>query len=83
MECSICNECYDETEHKPFLLNPCGHCFCLKCIKALTKRECPECHGRIKSEIPNYAVLNFKDTTRRRLSSALPLSPSREAKIFK
>ena len=79
MECSICNENYDfESEHKPFSLNPCGHCFCLKCIKALTQKDCPLCRTYIMSEIPNYAMFDVL-----KQSSQIPLTSNRETKIFK
>lgn len=80
MECSICNEDYDfESEHKPFSLNPCGHCFCLKCIKALTQKDCPVCRTYIMSKIPNYAIFDVLKE-----SLQIPLTTSnREAKHFK
>jgi hypothetical protein len=87
MECSICNENYDfESEHKPFSLNPCGHCFCLKCIKALTQKNCPVCRTYVMSEIPNYAIFDVikeSSTANFKLSSQIPLASNRETKIFK
>ena len=80
MNCSICREGFDEIIHKPHTLNPCGHCFCSKCISTLSKRECPECREKIKSEIINYGILNLLSSSR---PSTLPPNPERETKIFK
>ena len=74
MKCSICSVCFDESQHKPHTLNPCGHCFCSKCISTLSKRECPECREKIKGENKNYGVLNKLTSSRRiKLSSTMPL----------
>jgi hypothetical protein len=59
MECSICNEDYNETDCKPYCLNPCGHSFCLKCINLLVNKACPICRKRIQSTIPNFAMVEM------------------------
>lgn len=45
LECTICFENFDAKNMKPMTL-PCGHGFCLKCLKDLHKNgkiECPMC----------------------------------------
>ena len=69
MECSICQEDFDENDCKPFLMNPCGHSLCLKCINKLPSQLCPLCRGRITSQTINRGILDcvnsFKNTTNR------------------
>ena len=59
MECSVCNEAYNETDFKPHSLNPCGHCFCIKCINSLPNKVCPICRQSIQSTILNFAILEM------------------------
>jgi hypothetical protein len=81
MDCSICNEFYDENEHKPHSLNPCGHYFCIKCIQSLENRSCPKCRGDIQSIIVNFAILDMlNDAARPKTSKSS--NPIRESKIF-
>ena len=59
MECSICLENYNDNENKPYLINPCGHCMCLKCLNRLPQQVCPHCRGKIESRIINRDVQNI------------------------
>ena len=60
MECSICFNKYDNVKRKPYILNPCGHCFCLECLNQLpNKNICPNDRGRIESKIFNRAVIEI------------------------
>jgi hypothetical protein len=80
MDCSICNESFDDKEHKPHSINPCGHCFCLKCIRLLTIRSlCPKCRGNIQSTIVNYAILDMLNDAPRTSRTSNPI---RESRIF-
>jgi hypothetical protein len=62
MECSICQEDYNENENKPYLINPCGHCMCLKCLYRLTSPLCPHCRGKIESRTINRGILDCINT---------------------
>ena len=62
MECSICQEDYNENENKPYLINPCGHCMCLKCLYRLSSPLCPHCRGKIESRTINRGILDCIDT---------------------
>ena len=78
MECTICNNSYDENEHKPYSLTPCGHSFCKRCIGSLANRFCPNCRNSIESTTINYAILDILKEPTRPVSS----STSRDSKIF-
>lgn len=59
-ECSICNNGYNNADLKPFMIIPCGHTYCKKCIdrKQLDKTGCPQCKGPINSKIENHFALD-------------------------
>jgi hypothetical protein len=59
MECAICQDAYNENENKPYLINPCGHCMCLKCLNRLLQQVCPHCRGKIESRTINRGILDF------------------------
>ncbi|XP_034242745.1 uncharacterized protein LOC117646123 isoform X2 [Thrips palmi] len=40
MECQICLENFNVADHRPKTL-PCGHSFCLQCLKRLPTKTCP------------------------------------------
>ena len=59
MDCKICTEAYDQNEHTPYTINPCGHCFCLKCLNSLTSQLCPMDRTRIVSKTINRGILDI------------------------
>lgn len=64
MDCKICFESYNCQERKPMSIS-CGHSFCYECLKSLktsNSYECPTCRQPIKSELPNYTVLDIIDS---------------------
>ena len=60
MECGICLVKYgDRSEgEKPYVIVPCGHSICLKCLSALKSAKCPFCEVEITSKAVNWTVLN-------------------------
>lgn len=40
MECSICEQKFSAGERRPKVL-PCGHSYCLPCVRQLPNKECP------------------------------------------
>lgn len=70
-ECTICYELFDEIEHRPLTLicenDTCGHTYCLKCIKEITKqaetRKCPTCNASFKYTITNWFVIDLIKTS--------------------
>ena len=94
MNCSVCNEAYNESENKPLTLNPCGHCFCLACLNSLKNQACPKCRAHIKSKIINFAILDMLNpsaasntqSTVATTAAQQPvheISPERKERIFK
>jgi hypothetical protein len=65
MECSICFNKYDNNQHKPYVINNCGHCFCSKCIAELPSQLCPNDRGKIESKTLNLAILGLVDESNR------------------
>ena len=59
MECSICFNKYDNAQRKPYVINPCGHCFCFKCLAELPSQLCPNDRGKIESKTLNRAILEL------------------------
>ena len=62
-ECGVCFKTYNHMEKKPLSL-PCGHTFCLECLKQLNKHSVIKCpfdkvaHHCLADNLPvNYAVL--------------------------
>lgn len=74
MECELCLELYDESQHRPWIFTPCGHCFCQECVNKLTNQACPKCRGRILSKILNRGLMDV-------ISSKRPTT-ARDSKIF-
>ena len=72
MDCSICNEDFNEKVHRPISLNPCGHSFCLKCINQLPNQVCPNCRIDIQSKTVNYGIMNMLKDIARSKSSMIP-----------
>jgi hypothetical protein len=57
LSCPVGYELYDDKEHRPYTISSCGHTFCIKCIKQLNKKRCPECRRDFKKIIPNYTLI--------------------------
>ena len=62
-ECGVCFKSYNHSEKKPLSL-PCGHTFCLECLKQLNKHQIIKCpfdkishHVVAENLAVNYAVL--------------------------
>ena len=62
-ECGVCFKSYNHSEKKPLSL-PCGHTFCLECLRQINKHSIIKCpfdkiaHHTIAENLPvNYAVL--------------------------
>lgn len=50
--CSICQETYDVSKKKPFILDTCGHILCnscMTCLKKLGENFCPSCKSSFKT----------------------------------
>jgi hypothetical protein len=65
MNCKICFENFNHKERIPITLMLCGHSVCLDCLAELKQQiyQCPLCRAEIISEKPNYAFLEFLETT--------------------
>ena len=61
MDCSVCLESFDDEiiSKRPFLINPCGHCFCSDCLNGLGSQKCPICRVNIESKICNWQLINL------------------------
>lgn len=60
LECPICLEGFDNSQHKPMIL-PCSHSFCNSCVIALSCKPnamCPNCttHFQLENIHPNFIV---------------------------
>jgi hypothetical protein len=60
MDCEICFGKYgDESEdEKPYVIVPCGHSICFKCLSASLLVKCPFCQVKITNYAINWTVLN-------------------------
>jgi hypothetical protein len=66
MICQVCYNDFDGENHKPYLITPCGHSFCLQCLfKLSTPKICPIDRQIIKSSAINRHVVD-----------SLPLPPT-------
>ena len=70
-ECGVCFKTYNHTEKKPLSL-PCGHTWCLDCLRQINKHSMIKCpldkiahHVSVDNLPVNYAIL-----------TALPISSS-------
>ena len=61
MDCSICFERFDDEiiSNRPYLINPCGHCFCSSCLNDLSLQTCPICRVNIESKICNWQLIEL------------------------
>ncbi len=59
MDCSVCLENFDDEiiERRPFLTNPCGHCFCLSCLNSFNPQNCPKYRVKIENKICNWQLV--------------------------
>ena len=62
MECKICLQNYNDTERAPHTLSPCGHCFCLQCLKKLPRKLCPMDRRKFELKVINRAILDILST---------------------
>lgn len=67
MNCEVCSEIYNDTNHKPYTLIPCGHTYCLDCIerlKSLSEQahfKCNHCNEPVEDYKPSYAIMKILD----------------------
>ncbi|CAF0992341.1 unnamed protein product [Brachionus calyciflorus] len=57
--CEICFENYNEKEHLPISLFPCGHTFCDHCILNFNNQICPGCNQKFEKKAKNWAIINL------------------------
>jgi len=83
MECEICEELYNETNRQPYLITPCGHCFCLECCNKLIDQSCPKCRGLALSKTINRGLLDLiNDSTNSIANNKKRPTTARESKIY-
>ena len=64
MNCKICCELYNNCEHRPIVLMPCGHSYCSKCVSILKQEypvNCPICREEVRLDKPNYELIETLD----------------------
>lgn len=61
MKCQICFNNFDHSDHKPYVLIPCTHTLCIRCLDDLVDepRQCPICSFQVKDRNPNWALLDL------------------------
>lgn len=59
MRCQLCYSNYDHLKHRPYVLIPCTHTCCVKCLDDLDDLVCPICKKIIHSRNPNWALLDL------------------------
>jgi hypothetical protein len=61
--CKICFEEYDHFIHKPYIILPCAHSACIKCLETLMKttKICPIDRGQIQNKKPNWELIDILD----------------------
>ena len=78
MECELCVELYDESQHRPWIFTPCGHCYCQECVNKLINQSCPKCRGRVLSKTLNRGLLDVISSN----SNTKRPKTARDSKIF-
>ena len=59
MICQVCYNDFDGENHKPYLITPCGHSFCLQCLVRLSSPKiCPIDRQIIKSSAINRHLVD-------------------------
>ena len=57
LTCSLCTEEYNETSVIPFVIIPCGHTFCAKCLRVdpnkKAQEQCPTCKKEVQMLVKN------------------------------
>ena len=61
LDCSICSDRYNRVDKQPYLIIPCGHCYCKSCLDKLPQKICPVCRGPFNSTIINRPILDLLD----------------------
>jgi hypothetical protein len=57
--CEICFENFDEKQHVPYTLFPCGHTYCEHCVINFNTNKCPTCTTVIQFKTKNWALINL------------------------
>ena len=63
LNCKICSEEYDNTNHKPTCLFDCSHTYCLNCVDVKKLSKCPECKKQLKGSNTNWEILEIIELT--------------------
>lgn len=59
MNCKICLQDYNDSNHQPQIILPCCHTFCSYCIgHKMVDLSCPDCGNLIKERKTNTAILD-------------------------
>lgn len=60
-QCPICFENYNETEQFPYIISPCAHTFCKKCLTNIENNDklCPTCRKKIETTMRNRISLEM------------------------
>ena len=84
MECTICFNKYDEETHHPFLVIPCGHCFCMDCLNKIPTQRCPIDRKLIENKIINRGTLDvIRESTLNHSNMVLQQLTKQNKKISK
>lgn len=59
MNCDICENKFDESSYKPYVLYPCSHTFCINCLNVWTEKTCPNCRLVIQDKNPNWMLMKL------------------------
>ena len=59
MKCQICFEKFDHSKNKPYVLIPCTHTVCSKCVLSLKETKCPTCSRVFRDKNPNCKHLRI------------------------
>lgn len=59
MNCDICENKFDESDYKPYVLYPCSHTFCINCLNVWAEKTCPNCRLVIQDKNPNWMLMKL------------------------
>ena len=62
--CEICFEKLNTTTRCPTTIFPCGHTFCLACIRSFTPKKCAACSSDFEITATNWSLLNLIPKTK-------------------